>query len=88
MHGDFTVSVQPSDPNLLRFPTPAAPMRVVAEPCVGQGMLLVSVDRSLVVRTSKVLGFVRSAERIVLRTENSLYTLTRVTEGPTFGTAA
>lgn len=82
MHGAYSLRVQPSDPNVLRGPIPTAPMRVVDEPKVGEAMVFVSVDRTLVVRTSRVLGFLRTAHRLVLRTENSLYTLTRVGELP------
>lgn len=78
MYDAFNLSVQPRDPSIAPGPIPSAPMRVVVEPRVGESMVLVSIDRKMVVRTSKVLGFLRTDKRLVLRTENSLYTLTRV----------
>jgi hypothetical protein len=55
---------------------------VLAEPQVGEPMVFVSLDRRHVVRTTKVLGFLRTPTRLVLRTANSLYTLQRVSDEP------
>lgn len=82
MHGAFTVRCQPSDPSSARGPLPLDSVRVLAEPQVGESMVFVSLDRRHLVRTTKVLGFLRTPTRLVLRTANSLYTLTRLGEEP------
>lgn len=82
MHGAFTVRCQPSDPCSARGPLPLASVRVLAEPQVGESMVFVSLDRRHLVRTTKVLGFLQTPTRLVLRTANSLYTLTRVSDEP------
>lgn len=88
MRHEYFLDVRPCDSSVLRGPVPSTPMRVVAEPTIGESLVLVSTDRRFVVRTSRVLGFLGTEDRMVLRTENSLYSLTRVREPSTVGFVA
>jgi hypothetical protein len=82
MHGAFSVRCQPSDPCSARGPLPLDSVRVLAEPQVGEPMVFVSLDRRHLVRTTKVLGFLQTPSRLVLRTANSQYTLVRLSDEP------